>query len=230
MKQLTIVASKKDREMQNLLAGEIVESNSDIKVVSMDEKEYDDTKSKLTTANKIILLGNSKIMKSYENIVHYKVNDKFGFRYGWLANVAIIDIDEKKVDLENIDEIVAEIHRFSGIEQNSDSNMHEDSTESSIGEGENIENNQKKVKQWLNATRDLGGVGETIAIAALANPLKAVSILTSPLTAVSSAAYIGAIGTSKYNSKKKLIRDMKVALIKRFVLDKETGLNSFLNN
>jgi hypothetical protein len=68
MVQVGIVATEKNEELENFLSGLIAEKNNNIKAVSMTEKEYRSRRGQITSANKIILLENSKSLKANQNI------------------------------------------------------------------------------------------------------------------------------------------------------------------
>lgn len=142
MVQVSIVATKKNEELENLLSGLIAEKDKNIKAVSMTEEEYRNRRGQITSANKIILLENSKSLKTNQNITEYKLNDQFGFRYGWRGNVAVIDVDESRVSLKDSQEIVKRIHELTGIKSEEMDESHDDTTQAK----EDFTNEEKETK------------------------------------------------------------------------------------
>lgn len=172
MVQVGIVATEKNEELENLLSGLIAEKNNNIKAVSMTEEEYRSRRGQITSANKIILLENSKSLKANQNITEYKLNDKFGFRYGWRGNVAVIDIDESCVKLKDSQEIVKRIHELTGIKAgdideaqgetaqategftSDDKKTKVADEESGVPEGKSVSERPKKTRGFLNKVKD----------------------------------------------------------------------------
>ncbi|GAA5500272.1 hypothetical protein [Lactiplantibacillus plajomi] len=213
MVQVTIVAKKKYEEYQNLLAGLISEKDKSLKAVSITEDEYRQNRGKITSANKIILLENSKTLKNYQNITPYKFQNEYGFRYGWQGNVAIIDIDESKVHLEDSSKIAETISEMLEVEGEET----DQAPEATGGLLNRVIDSKREVNKKLNRQ-----------ISKHVNP-KFQRLANFGVKHVLSG--VGSVGSVvDFKDYKELLRSMDIALVKKFVADNENGLNAFLNN
>lgn len=90
-----VVYGSKDRKWALLLYNLMGESK--IMASYSDENKFNAQELIFSNENKVIFVGNSKIAKDQINGVVWKFN-KFGIRYGWLGNSAIISIKNSRMN------------------------------------------------------------------------------------------------------------------------------------
>ncbi len=89
---LALVSMKEDKK----------DENEKIEAVLWSEKNYIDSKPTLGSENKIVFLGNSKIIKPISsNITFNNEFSKYGIFFGNISNKAVIYVDEKDVASDN---------------------------------------------------------------------------------------------------------------------------------
>lgn len=109
--QITLIVVSKDELLTNLLK-KYVETNDDIdeenvigtkdgtvKIVAWDEKVWLDNKKAGNIGDKVLLIGEVKGVDKLIPIIDIKYN-KFGIKYGWAGNQAILTVDPKKLSNE----------------------------------------------------------------------------------------------------------------------------------
>lgn len=116
VKKLVIVSDEDKREYAQYLM-QLISSNDDkedhivgvkdgsVKSVYWNIKEYKDSESSITSKEKVLFIGNSKLIK--ETCAHIDIKfDKYGMKYGWLGNRAWINVETKSFNEKELEELI----------------------------------------------------------------------------------------------------------------------------